>query len=222
MAPARCSACPRTTSATSTSRANTACRSAASSPTATRTDPVFVGDEAYTGARHAGEFALPRRHGRRGRQARGDRARRGRRLGQGHDRLPPARLGRQPPALLGHADPDHPLRRVRRGAGAASDQLPVVLPEDVSFDVPGNPLDRHPTWKHVACPSCGGAARRETDTLDTFVNSSLVFHPLRQPARGQAVRPRGRRAAGCRSASISAGSSMRSCTCSTRASGRAR
>ena len=55
------------------------------------------------------------------------------------------------------------------------DQLPVVLPEDVSFDVPGNPLDRHPTWKHVPCPTCGGGATRETDTLDTFVNSSWYF-----------------------------------------------
>ena len=55
------------------------------------------------------------------------------------------------------------------------DQLPVVLPEDVSFEVPGNPLERHPSWKHVACPKCGGASRRETDTLDTFVNSSWYF-----------------------------------------------
>jgi leucyl-tRNA synthetase len=55
------------------------------------------------------------------------------------------------------------------------DQLPVVLPEDVSFDIPGNPLDRHSTWKDVACPSCDGAARRETDTLDTFVDSSWYF-----------------------------------------------
>ncbi|HVJ00650.1 MAG TPA: leucine--tRNA ligase, partial [Sphingomonas sp.] len=55
------------------------------------------------------------------------------------------------------------------------DQLPVVLPEDVSFDVPGNPLDRHPTWKHVGCPKCGATARRETDTLDTFVDSSWYF-----------------------------------------------
>ncbi|MCW2410314.1 leucyl-tRNA synthetase [Sphingobium sp. B8D3D] len=54
-------------------------------------------------------------------------------------------------------------------------QLPVVLPEDVSFDVPGNPLDRHPTWKHVDCPKCGKAAVRETDTLDTFVDSSWYF-----------------------------------------------
>ena len=54
-------------------------------------------------------------------------------------------------------------------------QLPVVLPEDVSFDVPGNPLDRHPSWKHVACPNCNEPARRETDTLDTFVDSSWYF-----------------------------------------------
>jgi leucyl-tRNA synthetase len=53
--------------------------------------------------------------------------------------------------------------------------LPVVLPEDVSFDVPGNPLDRHATWKHVACPGCGKPAQRETDTLDTFINSSWYF-----------------------------------------------
>jgi leucyl-tRNA synthetase len=55
------------------------------------------------------------------------------------------------------------------------DQLPVTLPEDVDFAAPGNPLVRHPTWKHVACPKCGGAAERETDTLDTFVNSSWYF-----------------------------------------------
>jgi leucyl-tRNA synthetase len=56
-----------------------------------------------------------------------------------------------------------------------SDQLPVTLPDDVSFSVPGNPLDRHPTWKHVACPSCGKDAVRETDTLDTFADSSWYY-----------------------------------------------
>ncbi len=54
-------------------------------------------------------------------------------------------------------------------------QLPVALPDDVTFDIPGNPLDHHPTWKHVDCPRCGKPARRETDTLDTFVNSSWYF-----------------------------------------------
>ena len=55
------------------------------------------------------------------------------------------------------------------------EQLPIVLPQDVSFAVPGNPLDRHPTWKHVACPACDEPATRETDTLDTFVDSSWYF-----------------------------------------------
>jgi leucyl-tRNA synthetase len=53
--------------------------------------------------------------------------------------------------------------------------LPVKLPDDVSFDVPGNPLVRHPTWKHVHCPACGKAATRETDTMDTFVDSSWYY-----------------------------------------------
>src|SRR5690242_6200360 len=59
--------------------------------------------------------------------------------------------------------------------------LPVTLPEDVTFDRPGNPLDHHPTWKHVPCPQCGGPARRETDTMDTFVDSSWYFARFTDP-----------------------------------------
>jgi len=68
--------------------------------------------------------------------------------------------------------------------------LPVALPEDVEFDKPGNPLHHHPTWKSAACPSCGGAAERETDTMDTFVDSSWYFARFCSP---RADRPTDRR-----------------------------
>jgi leucyl-tRNA synthetase len=66
-------------------------------------------------------------------------------------------------------------------------QLPVVLPEDVDFSRPGNPLDHHPTWKHVACPSCGKPAVRETDTCDTFVDSSWYFARFCSPGAAEPV-----------------------------------
>jgi leucyl-tRNA synthetase len=69
--------------------------------------------------------------------------------------------------------------------------LPVRLPEDVTFDKPGNALDHHPTWKHVACPNCGGKALRETDTMDTFVDSSWYFARFTDPwnERAPTTRP---------------------------------
>ena len=103
-------------------------------------------------------------------------------IGDGRHQLPAARLGPQPPALLGLPDPGGPLP----ACGIVPERrenLPVRLPDDATFDKPGNPLERHPTWTQAACPACGGPARRETDTMDTFVDFVLVLRALHRAAR---------------------------------------
>ncbi len=101
--------------------------------------------------------------------------------------------------------------------------LPVELPKDVTFDQPGNPLDRHPTWKHVACPICvgTGAARKPTRWIHLSIRPG-IFCALPIRRTGSSRRMPLRFTAGCRSINISAGSSTRFCICSMRVSSPAR
>ena len=100
------------------------------------------------------------------------------------------------------------------------DQLPVLAPDDVEFLPTGqSPLALHEGFLHTTCPICGGPARRETDTMDTFVDSSLVLPALLRPLEHRAARSTRRPpATSCRSTSTSGASSTPSSTCSTPAS----
>ena len=166
----------RTTSATSNSRSKYRSADpprvvAASADRASRADRRRGRERA--GRR--GQFAIPRRHDQRAGDGRGHPPRRRRPAGARARPSIACATGACPASAIGARRSRSSIARSAAPVPVPRDQLPVVLPEDVDFEIPGNPLDRHPTWKHVDCPSCGGAAMRETDTLDTFVDSSWYF-----------------------------------------------
>ncbi len=142
---------------------------------------------------------------------------------QGHDRSTACATGwssRQ--RYWGCADPGHPLREAAAWCRCRRRTCRSSCRRTSTFDRPGNPLDRHPTWKHVACPTlrrAGTARDRHVRHLHRF---ELVLRPLHLAAARRRRRSIARRTTtGCRSTSISAASSTRSCICSIRASGRA-
>ena len=137
--------------------------------------------------------------------------------GREEDHVPPARLGRLAPALLGHADPDHPLRRVRRRPVPERD-LPVVLPEDCVPDGSGNPLNKRPDFLERRVPEVRQAGAARDGHAGHVRRLVVVLHALHVARRARRWSTRAT-TTGCRWTSTSAASSTRSCTCSTRASG---
>ena len=111
-----------------------------------------------------------------------------------HGQLPPAGLAGVAPAVLGLPDPRRLLPRWTASSGCPRTSLPVLAPDDVEFLPTGeSPLPRHPTFRHTTCPICGGPAERETDTMDTFVDSSWYFLRFCDPwSKDKPVRPRAR------------------------------
>ncbi len=181
-----------------------------------------IADGALCRGRRHRELRLPGRARRRGREGQGDCAPRGDGRRQGHHAISPARLAGFPPALLGLPDPGDPLRKVRRRAGAGEGPAGRSCRTTSTFDRPGNPLDRHPTWKNVDCPTCGGrrtARDRHVRHLHRSGAGTSTGSPRRSSRRRRSTAKR--TSTGCRSINISAASSTRSCTCSIRASGRA-
>ncbi len=211
----------RTTSATSTSPPNTACRSCASSPPRPRrpTSRSATRPRAATACSSTSRFldGMSVEAG----QGRGDRARRGRGLGRGDDRLAAARLGRVAPALLGNADPDRPLRGLRRGAGAEGPAAGGAA-RGHRLRHPRQPARAAPDLEARRLPELRRRRRCARPTRSTPSSIPPGISSASPASRRTGRSTRRSPSAGCRSTSISAGSSMRSCTCSTPASGRAR
>lgn len=177
------------------------------------TGQIFHGDEAYTGPGRLEQPLHPDEH-RRG-EGRDHRTAEHEGLGQGYDCLAPALISvSRQRATGGRRSPSSIARPARPGAPCSKAQLPVVLPEDADFGA-WHPPDRHLTWKHAACLTCGGEVVRETDTLDTFVDLSVFPRfPRRtadRPFDADVIRR-------WPPVDYIAASSMRSSTCSTRAS----
>ena len=147
--------------------------------------------------------------------------RRGGRLGPGHRPISAARLGRVAPALLGHADPDHPLRDLRRGAGAARPAAGRAA-RGRRLRHARQPARPPPDAGSMSTARAAAARRRARPTRSTrsSIRAGISSASPASPRTGRSTAPRPR--SGCRSRNISAASSMRSCTCSTPASGPAR